>query len=48
MEKLLLVPSPFRTMETMFRPEDLKRLAEIVEIVWGTDEPLSVEPAEEL
>lgn len=48
MEKLVLAPYPFRTMEMIFWPEDLERLRSIVEIVWGTDEPLSEQAAEEL
>ncbi|TFG28246.1 MAG: hypothetical protein EU532_05635 [Promethearchaeota archaeon] len=39
MEKILLDPY-FRTIDTLFYPEDLERLKSLVKIIWGKDEKM--------
>jgi phosphoglycerate dehydrogenase-like enzyme len=36
----VIVDPHFRAMEDIFSPEDSRRLAEAVEVVWGRDEPM--------
>ena len=40
-KKVLLDPS-FRTIEEIFHPDDLKRLHDCCEVLWGSDEPISM------
>ena len=40
-KKVLLAPS-FRTIEEIFHPDDLKRLHDCCEVLWGSDEPISM------
>ncbi|MXZ77708.1 MAG: hypothetical protein F4Z06_05460 [Acidimicrobiia bacterium] len=36
----VIIDPEFRTMDEIFDPDDLGRLAEVAEIVWGRDEPM--------
>ena len=36
----VIIDPEFRTMDEVFNPDDLKRLADVAEIVWGRDEPM--------
>jgi phosphoglycerate dehydrogenase-like enzyme len=40
--KVIVDPS-FRSMDDVFSPSDAERLAELVEVVWGRDEPMPLE-----
>jgi phosphoglycerate dehydrogenase-like enzyme len=44
-EKVILDPR-FRRIENVFSPEDLARLHEMAEVVWGKDEPMPEEAVE--
>lgn len=43
----VLVDPHARTMAEVFSPRDLDRLRETVDVVWGRDEPIAVEDAQE-
>jgi len=43
----VIVDPHFRQMAEIFAPADLVRLHDLVEVIWGQDEPMPVEAAEE-
>ncbi|MCY4258298.1 MAG: hypothetical protein OXE04_08500 [bacterium] len=40
MRPRVIIDPEFRTMDEVFRPDDLGRLGDVAEIVWGKDEPM--------
>lgn len=47
MQPRVIVDPSFRQMEEVFSPEDLRRLHETADVVWGRDEPMPVAAAKE-
>ena len=45
---LILVDPNFRTMSEIFSPTDLSRLHKKFEVIWGKDEPMPLEAAQEV
>lgn len=42
---IVVVDPHFRQMAEIFAPEDLRRLHDLVEVVWGKDDPMPVDEA---